>query len=99
MPAPQDQQDHRDSNDPNRGGKKKTDALEEFVRGVFIILRNVLVDDMSEDEWIEERECLIDSREKQCESDQFPILAKIRSEKFHLPYERERLPNSDKVAN
>jgi hypothetical protein len=51
--------------------------------GVLVILGSVVVDDVTENDWVKQRKNLIGRGEQQRDQEQCPVLARILVEKFH----------------
>ncbi len=75
--------DARHERDANRCAQQQADASEELTGRIFLEPGRVLVDDMTEDERVEQREHLVDRGEREGERDQAPVVPEIRVEEFH----------------
>ena len=55
--------DTRDERHADGGQQQDADASKELARGVFLVARRVLIDDVSKDQRVEQREDLVDGGE------------------------------------
>ena len=69
--------------DADGGAEQKADALEEFDRRIFLEPGRVLIDDMAEDQRIEQRERLVDRRQRERHGDEPPVAAQIGEQELH----------------
>src|SRR5262245_13720224 len=63
--------------------QQQADAFEELRGCVFLIASGVLIDDMTENEWIQKGENLVDGCQEQRQCHQLPILSQVGEKQFH----------------
>jgi hypothetical protein len=76
----------RDERDAHRRGEQQAHPAEELLGGVLAVAGRVLVDDMTEDQRVEEREDLVDRRQEEGEEHEAPVAAQVRIEESHDAY-------------
>jgi len=64
--------------------EQDADTADELRRGVVVYVRGIPVDDALQDGRIQHGKNLVDSGQKQCDSDNDPVIAKIAVERIHL---------------